>query len=220
MSVCQNYKISHKKVGKSYSPAEFRSLLEDFDLTKYSSVDLITPSHFSSLLIEALDGINLPIPIVWNSSGYEKKEMIEKLAKVVDVFMPDLKYYDEKLSLSYSKAKDYFALASEAICEMRNQKRKNIFKEGVLCSGVLIRHLVLPCCKEDSLRILDFIKEKIDEPFISLMCQFTPTPNSPIKRSLLPLEYKIVLAHAQKLGLSNGYIQDFDSSSEGFIPEF
>lgn len=217
---CQNYKISHCESGTLYNPEEFRKLILSYDLSAFSSIDLITPSHFSSALIEALEGLKLPLPIVWNSSGYENVDMIKKLASVVDVFMPDFKYFDCNLSKKYSKAENYFDVASKAIFEMRQQKSENVFKDGVLQRGVLIRHLVLPNCKDDSMKILDFIKRNIEKPFISLMSQFTPTPNSSIDRALLPLEYKIVLSYAQKIGLTEGYFQEISSSSTTFIPEF
>lgn len=218
---CQNYEISHRSVGKEYTPSEFYALLTSFDLSKFSCIDLITPTHFSSKIIEALQDKKLPIPIVWNSSGYEKPEMIEKLAGVVDVFMPDFKYFSSELAKKYSRAEDYFNFASKSIVKMREKKNKNIFdKNGILQSGLLIRHLVLPGSVLDSIRILDFIKENISEPFVSIMSQFTPYNSSSIKRKLYPLEYKTVIAHAEKIGLENGYIQDFDSASENFIPEF
>ncbi|MBE7074196.1 MAG: 4Fe-4S cluster-binding domain-containing protein [Clostridiales bacterium] len=217
---CQNYKISHSEIGNLYSPEEFRKFILSYDLSKFSCIDLITPTHFSSILLDTLKGIDLPIPIVWNSSGYESVEMIKKLSSIVDVFLPDFKYYDESLSLKYSFAKDYFEVASQAILEMRKQKPNNIFEKGMLQEGVLIRHLVLPECKEDSMKILDFVKENIDKPFISLMSQFTPTQASEIKRSLYPLEYKIVMSYAEKLGLTEGYIQEISSSASSFIPDF
>ena len=217
---CQNHKISHTQIGQKYSPQEFRLFLSSFDLKKYSAIDLITPTHYSSLLIEALAGVDSPIPIVWNSSGYEKEEMIEKLSSVVDVFMPDLKYFDRQLSKKLSKAENYFECASKAIKTMRKCKPNNVFENGVLQEGVLIRHLVLPGQTEDSVKLLQFIKDEISNPLISLMCQFTPTENSSIKRKILPLEYKRVLAYAEKLGLNDGYFQGQDSADEGFIPEF
>ena len=140
---CQNYKISHTQIGQKYTPIQFREFLKSFDLDKYCSIDLITPTHYSSLLIEALSEFSSPIPIVWNSSGYENEEMIEKVAKVVDVFLPDFKYYDKNLSHQLSKAKDYFEVASKAILMMRKTKPENYFKDDVLQEGVLIRHLVL-----------------------------------------------------------------------------
>ena len=217
---CQNYKISHNQSGKLYTPEEFRDLILSYDLSTFSCIDLITPTHFSRAIFNALKDIRLPIPVVWNSSAYENVDMIKRLSSVVDVFMPDIKYFDENLSLQYSKAKDYFLCAGEVIKEMRRQKPKNVLKDGVLQSGVLIRHLVLPGLVDDSKRILEFIRHSINKPVISLMSQFTPTPNSKIKRGIMPLEYKIILAYAEKLGLTEGYFQDMASSDKAFIPDF
>lgn len=216
---CQNYKISHIGGGYEYTAEEFKELLESFDLSKYSSIDFITPTHFSSLIIEALKDFKSTIPIVWNSGGYEREEIIRKLSKVVDVFLPDFKYYSCELSQKYSKCKDYFEVASKAIKVMRECKSENKFEGGVLKEGVLIRHLVLPTCQRDSIKILDFIAGNIKNPFVSIMCQFIPMNNCELNRKLYPLEYKAVLAHADKLNLQ-GYFQELSSADENFVPEF
>lgn len=217
---CQNFNISHKGKGDVYSSEEFRNLLENYDLSKFSCIDLITPTHFSSKIIESLQNFKSPIPIVWNSSGYEKEETIERLKNIVDVFLPDFKYYSSELSLKLSYAKDYFEVASKAIKKMRELKPKNIFNDEILQSGVLIRHLVLPGQVKDSFKILDYIKENINDPYISLMAQFTPIKRGTLNRRIYPLEYKAVLSHAEKLNLDKGYIQDITSANENFVPEF
>lgn len=217
---CQNFDISHKGKGDVYSSEEFRNLLENYDLSKFSCIDLITPTHFSSKIIESLQNFKSPIPIVWNSSGYEKEETIERLKNIVDVFLPDFKYYSSELSLKLSYAKDYFEVASKTIKKMRELKPKNIFNDGILQSGVLIRHLVLPGQVKDSFKILDYIKENINDPYISLMAQFTPIKKGTLNRRIYPLEYKAVLSHAEKLNLDKGYIQDITSANENFVPEF
>lgn len=217
---CQNFDISHKGKGDVYSSEEFRNLLENYDLSKFSCIDLITPTHFSSKIIESLQNFKSPIPIVWNSSGYEKEETIERLKNIVDVFLPDFKYYSSELSLKLSYAKDYFEVASKAIKKMRELKPKNIFNDEILQSGVLIRHLVLPGQVKDSFKILDYIKENINDPYISLMAQFTPINKGTLNRRIYPLEYKAVLSHAEKLNLDKGYIQDITSANENFVPEF
>ncbi len=218
-SFCQNYEISHVGKGDYYTAEEFRKFILSFDLEKYASIDLVTPTHFSSLLIEALSGLNLPIPVVWNSNGYEKVEIIEKLVNIVDVFLVDFKYVDIKLSKQLSYCEDYFDYASKVVIKMTTLKQ-NIIENGIMKQGVLIRHLVLPGYSKDSFKVLDFIKDNIAEPFIALMSQFTPTTNSSIKNKLLPLEFKAVLAHAEKCGLNDGYFQDLSSSSCEFVPKF
>lgn len=217
---CQNYDISHVGKGKSYTPKEFREYLESLNLDKYSSIDLITPTHFSSQLLESLQGFKSPIPIVWNSSGYENSDIINKLSSVVDVFLPDFKYYSSELSQKLSLAKDYYEVTMKAIQTMRESKPNNIFENDILTQGVLIRHLVLPGQAKDSIRLLDNIKAKIHNPFISLMSQFTPIGKGELDRKIYPLEYKAVLNHAVKIGLTDGYLQEYTSADENFIPNF
>ncbi len=216
---CQNYKISHECTGSLYSPEEFLQLIKGYDLSKFSSIDLITPTHFSSLLYQSLKDFKSPIPIVWNSSAYENIDIIDKISRIVDVFLPDFKYFDKNLSKKLSFAENYFDVASKAILQMRKNKKVNTFSNNVLTSGVLIRHLVLPGNVRDSFKILDFIKENVDNPYISLMGQFTPLGKY-FKQRLKPIEYKIVLSYAEKLGLNDGYFQELESASETFIPKF
>lgn len=217
---CQNYEISHIIKGKEYTPEEFKNLILSYNLKNYSCIDLITPTQFTIQIYNALNGVKLPIPVVWNSSGYENVEQIKLISKIVDVFMPDFKFYSKELSYKLSKAEDYFEKTLKAIIQMKKEKPNNIFKDGVLNQGLLIRHLILPGYTEDSKIILKSIKENINNPLISIMCQFTPTEKSSIKRSLYPLEYKIVLNYAQKIGLTEGYYQDLESANKNFIPDF
>ncbi len=216
---CQNYEISHIGKGNEYTPQEFKDLLNSFNLRDFSCIDLITPTHFSSLLHDALKGFQPPIPIVWNSSGYEKLETINKVASFVDIFLVDFKYFDCQLSKNLSCADDYFKYTSACIKHISNLKA-NKFKGDLMVEGMIIRHLVLPNNYKDSLKILDFIKDNVNNPIIAIMSQFTPTKESPIKNKLTPIEFKIVLSHARKIGLDKGYFQDLSSSSTEFIPKF
>lgn len=220
-SFCQNYDISHASKGNDYSAEEFKALLKSYDLSRFSSIDLITPTHFASALINALGEEQWEVPIVWNSSGYENEETIERLSSVVNVFLPDFKYFSQDLSLRLSGAKDYFEVAKKAIKKMRDIKPKNIFtSDGILQEGVLIRHLVLPGQAKDSFKVLETIRNEITDPYISVMSQFTPHGQNDLNRKLVPLEYKSVLAHAEKLGLNKGYLQEIASADENFIPNF
>ena len=216
---CQNYKISHLGGGKEYTSGQFRDFLNSFDLEKYSSIDLITPTHFSSQLIEALQDFDSPVPIVWNSGGYELPQTIKRLSKVVDVFLPDFKYFSNEVALKNSKCKNYFEIASKAILAMKECKPENKFIENILTEGLLIRHLVLPGLAKDSLKILEFISNNIENPLVSIMGQFTPTGKGEFDRKLFPLEYKAVLAQAEKLDIK-GYFQELSSADCNFIPEF
>ena len=215
---CQNYEISHIGKGKEYSPDEFRNFILSFDLNKFDSIDLITPSHFSLQIIDALKGIKFPIPIVWNSNCYERVEVIQKLCKVIDVFLVDFKFYDSSLSQELCGAKDYFEVASKAL-EVMSKNKTRVMENGIMKEGVLIRHLLLPNHVKDSIEVLKYIKEKIENPFVSIMSQFTPCKGR-LKRKLTPLEIKTVLSFAQRIGLSEGYYQDDASANDSFIPKF
>ena len=214
---CQNYELSHIGKGREYTVDEFCKLIEGYDLNRFSSIDLISPSQFSDLIAKALQKLAPPIPVVYNTNSYEKVEAIKQIAPYVDIFLPDLKFYDRQIAM-HSGASDYFEVASKAIIAMAEEK-PNRFKDNDLVQGVLIRHLILPGCVKDSLKLLEFIKTNIKDPVVSIMSQFTPTGRG-FSRRITPLELKTVLAHAQKLGLDKGYFQDLDSANSQFIPKF
>ena len=143
----------------------------------------------------------------------------------VDVYLTDLKYCSSELSKKYSKAENYFEVATSAILEMVRQQPNNVFENGMLKKGVVVRHMVLPTHTQDSFKVLDWIKQNLgDEALVSVMGQYTPYYNSKnypeINRKLKPLEYKMVLNHCIKLGLTNGFSQELDSASEEYIPPF
>lgn len=217
-SYCQNYKISNSFQGLKFSPKQFSDYLKKYDLKKYSSIELITPTHFTNLLIEAFKGFKCPIPVVWNSGGYENSENLKKVSLFVDIFLPDFKYGDDEIAKKFSAVENYSSISLNAIKEMSLLK-KNKFRKGIMVQGVLIRHLILPGYLENSFKVLQLIKENIKEPYISIMGQFTPVNNT-ITRKLLPLEYKIVMRYAEKLGLKRGYTQELSSASQGYIPRF
>lgn len=217
-SYCQNFEISCGQKGKSYTTNQFANLLEEKE--KFNSyIDLITPTHFSDKIIEALKMYRPKIPIIYNTSGYEDEEVIKKLSSFVDIFLFDLKYADDFVGRKYSKCNDYFTKASKALkmaCELKPDK----YEKENLVQGVIIRHLVLPDEIENSLKVLDFIKANFPKRKISIMSQFTPNGQGEPQRKLKPIEYKIVISHMEKLELSNGYIQDFVSANDCFIPNF
>lgn len=214
---CQNKKISHKCEGKEYSPEEFRIYLSSFDYSKYSALEFITPTHFSSLLCKVFEGFSVDSKVVWNSGGYENSQMIEKISSFVDVFLPDFKYAKASLQ-KLSSASNYFEVALQAIKTMIKHK-PNLWQNGQLIQGVLVRHLVLPGQLDNSFQVLDAIKKQLGSPLISLMSQFVPIGKD-FDRKILPIEYKIVLSYAKKIGLTNGYFQDVTSANDKFIPKF
>ncbi len=216
---CQNYEISHIGKGQEYSKEEFLKLLRSFDYSKFDSVDFITPSQFSLQILAALREVEIPVPIVWNSNGYESEAVIEAISKYIDVFLVDFKFYDKGLSRTLSSADNYFEVASKVV-KLMSELKPNKVADDLLKQGVVIRHLILPGQVKDSIKILDYIHNNIKDPIISLMSQFTPNGRGELNRKITPLEYKTVLAHAERLGLSNGYFQEFTSADTCFIPKF
>ena len=218
-SFCQNYKISRGGVGKVYTTEEFVELLKKIDKSNNETIDLITPTHFYKQIISAFKNYKPKKKVIWNSSGYETEEEIEQISEYVDIFLPDFKYSDNNLAQKLSKAKDYFEVAGKAIKKM-SELKPNVYNNGRLESGVIIRHLVLPGEVENSLGVLEFIKQNIKDPIVSLMAQFVPSGEGQIGRILKPIEYKIVLNRAKSLGLEKGYIQELSASDKNFIPDF
>lgn len=215
-SYCQNYEISRGRVGKIYSENDFVELLKEKEKNN-SYFDFITPTHFSDAILKALAKYQPKIPIIWNSSGYESVEMLKKLDKYISIYLLDFKYMDDELGRKLSHVSNYVGVAKKVLdfCA----KKKDVFCDNLMKEGLILRHLVIPGEIQNSLDTLDYLASKYNDRLISLMSQFTPTQLSPIKRKLTPLEYKIVENKFLKL-FQNGYIQDFDSASEDFIPNF
>lgn len=215
---CQNYEISNGQVGKLYTKEDFISLLKEKEKTN-SYFDFVTPTHFSQTLLEILQKYKPKIPIIWNTSGYEDLDMLKQLDKYINIYLIDFKYSSDEIGKKYSKCYDYFSKLQPILKFIENTKQ-DVFENGYLKQGIIIRHLVLPGEIENSKKFLDFIKANYSTRIISLMSQFTPTLKSTIKRKLLPIEYKIILSHLDKLGLQNGYLQEFSSADSSFIPKF
>lgn len=215
-SYCQNCQISRGKVGSLYSEEEFIDLLKEKEKNN-SYFDFITPTHFSNSILNALKKYQPKIPIIWNSSGYESVEMLKKLDRFISIYLLDFKYANNNLGKRLSHVSNYFETVKKVLdfCA----KKEDVFENGLMKQGLIIRHLVLPDEIKNSLDVLEYLAQKYSDRTISLMSQFTPTPNSPIKRKLTPLEYKIVKSKFLK-SFQKGYLQDFDSASDDFIPDF
>lgn len=215
---CQNYEISRGGTGEEYTINEFCKLIEENQVS-HSSIDLITPTHFSKQLHEAFSHLACNIPVVWNTNSYETVENIKFVSDFVDVFLADLKYSNNQIGKEFSLCDNYATCAIPAIQEMCKLK-PDIMEKEFMKQGVIIRHLVLPGLVQNSLSVLDIINQEFPNRKISLMSQFTPNGKSKLNRKLKPIEYKTVLAHLEKLGLTNGYIQDFESADDNFVPKF
>ena len=231
---CQNCKISGGEYGEIFTEDDLVREIISLSEQGASCIDLVTPTHFTDKLAFVLERVkpSINIPIVWNSSGYEDVSTLKSLDGLVDIYMPDLKYYSSEISKKYSHAEDYFMVATEAIKEMIDQVGKPNFNgDGKLLSGVIVRHLVLPDCRRDSMALLDELSSNLpseDSVVLSLMSQYTPDfylasppdgKHKNLARRLTSFEYNSVLRHAQTLGFE-GYFQNPSSASADYTPEF
>ncbi len=225
---CQNHEISRpSSLGKTVSISGLREIMLRLRDEGVHNINLVTPTHFSRAIAEALSGLDLGIPVVWNSSGYESVETLKMLEGLVQVYMPDYKYSDAELAKKYSAAKDYPEVALEAVKEMFRQRGAyKLDGEGMLLSGVLIRHLILPEQDINSMEVIDRISDAFPEGSVlfSLMSQYTPMPGLEKFPELQKRVDKKSSSHLYKYmvncGLTNGYWQDESSATEEMIPDF
>lgn len=222
---CQNYDISQENFGKPMTSAELRAAFERLIDEGVQNINLVTPTHFLSDILPALEP-KLPVPVVYNCGGYESVETLRQLEGKIDVYLPDFKYSDNALAKKLSSAPDYFETASAAILEMYRQVGKPVLEDDEMKRGVLVRHLVLPGCVDNSLGVLDWVAEhfRSGDILFSLMSQYVPMGRAvempPFDRRITELEYDSVLSYMMLLGIENGYTQDFSSAERGYTPSF
>ena len=223
---CQNDEISSGGFGKVISVSRLADIFKELEEKGAHNINLVTPTHYSEQILEAFKIYRPKIPVVYNCSGYESVETLKKFKDIVDIYLTDIKYFDSEVSKKYSKAEDYFEVASLAVNEMTLQQPENIFDEdGIMQKGVIIRHLVLPLNVTQTRKILAWIKDNLPENvIISLMSQYVPTANSSqfkeINRRLTTREYEKALDCMEEFGFENGFMQELSSSKEEFIPPF
>ena len=219
---CQNKAISACPSGTPTDSRELRRLMEDLIAQGAENIDLVTPSQYLPTLLPALSP-KLSVPVVYNCGGYENVETIQKLAGLVDIYLPDLKYADARLAAQLSGASDYPRLATAAIREMAAQVGAPRWDGEKLIRGVVIRHLILPGCVENSLKVLDWIGETFapGQVLVSLMRQYTPMPGTaaPFDRPITDEEYESVLSWMYLNDLE-GFVQESASASQAYIPDF
>lgn len=225
---CQNYKISHENFGQEVSVQRLSDIFLELQQQGANNINLVSPTHYVPWIIEALEKSKnkLLIPVVYNSGGYESVETIQSLSGLVDIYLPDLKYFSKVLSFKYSGASDYFEYASKAIFEMYKQMKGLSFQEnGTLSKGLMIRHMVLPGAYKDSIAVLEWIKSNlpVEDILISIMSQYTPIYQSElhpeINRRITTLEYQKVIDYAEEAGFK-GYLQHKSSAKEEYTPLF
>ncbi|WP_459910040.1 radical SAM protein [Desulfotomaculum defluvii] len=226
---CQNYNIAKGLVGKKITVERLADIFKELQERKANNINLVTPSHYVPQIIDAIKlsrKKGLSLPIVYNCSGYEKAETLKLLTGYVDVYLPDFKYMAKDISKKYSNVENYFEYASEAIREMVRQVGEPSFNEhGIMIKGVIVRHLLLPGYLEDSKEIIKYLYESFgDTIFISIMNQYTPLAQvkkyPELDRRVTAKEYNELVDYAISLGIENGFIQEGETASDSFIPEF
>lgn len=226
---CQNHAISHGGQGVEVTTERLAEIFLEQQARGAATLDLVTPTHYVPQIIAALDiakARGLTLPVVYNSSAYENVETIEALKGYVDVYLPDMKYMSAASGGEYSAAADYFAAASAAITRMVEQVGPVQFvADGQLRRGVLVRHMVLPGHRHESMDIVKWLWETFGKTVqVSLMNQYTPmykaAEHKPLNRRLTTFEYDSVVDYALQLGMENAYIQERRSASAEFVPDF
>ena len=219
---CQNMAISGKPVGEKMDSAQLRRLFEELIRQGAENIDLVTPTHYLPTILPALSP-KLPVPVVYNCGGYERVETLRLLEGKVDIYLPDLKYADSALAKALSGAADYFPVATAAIREMVRQTGPVQWEGEKVVRGTIIRHLILPGCVDNSLKVLDWIGENFapGEVLVSLMRQYTPMGRlpAPFDRKITDEEYDAVLSWMYLNDLE-GFTQEADASDTAFIPDF
>lgn len=226
---CQNYQLSAGHFGKEVSIQRLAEIFLELQQQGAHNINLVTGGHYVPQIVQALELVrkDLKIPVVYNSSGYETVETLRQLKGYVDIYLPDLKYYSPERSARYSNARDYFAVASQAVQEMFSQVGPVQFDEqGMLQKGVVVRHMVMPNGVEDTMDILTWIAEHLplDDILVSVMSQYTPFYKSAdypeINRRLTQEEYDRVLDWMECMGIEQGFVQELSSAKEEYTPDF
>lgn len=225
---CQNKKISIDGYGKEISNKKLGEIMLKLQSQGAHNINLVTPTHYVPQIATILHKIknkNLTIPVVYNTSSYENLGTLIIMKNLVDIYLADLKYYDDSLAEKYSKCKNYFETATMAIDEMLRQVGPiQLGKDGLLKKGVIVRVLVLPGQTHDAKEIINYLyKTYQDDIYISIMNQYTPMDSCPYKelnRKISEEEYENVINYALTIGVKNAFIQEGEAASESFIPNF
>ncbi len=223
---CQNYEISHEGKGKAVSDDELSEIFDRLISQGVHNINLVNPTHYTLKIRNVLSKKKPSVPVVYNSSGYEKVSTLKSLEGLVDIYLPDLKYISAERSLKYSDAENYFDFASKALSEMKRQCPENIYgSDGIMQKGLIVRHLILPQNTNQSIKILQWIKENLGtDTAISLMSQYTPCGKAErykeLQRKITPREYDKVISAALDMGFTDIFTQENTSATTDFIPDF
>ena len=222
---CQNFEVSRAKCGKEITDERLTEIFDSLISEGAHNLNLVTATQYSERLSEILRDYHSTVPVVYNCGGYESLETLRRLEGLVNIYLPDLKFFDPERSMRYCGAADYFETASAAILEMRRQQPEDVFEDGLMKKGLIIRHLVLPKNVNQSRRIFEWIKENLGaKTYISLMAQYTPCGElesfPELQRKITRREYEKAVCFLEDLGFENVFLQELDSAAEQFIPAF
>lgn len=221
---CQNEPISHENYGKTVSPARLREIFFELIAQGAHNINLVSPTHYAHAVRAALE-VPLPVPVVWNSGGYDRAETLRTLEGKIQVYLPDLKYLDPGVAARYSGAADYPETARAAILEMVRQTGPCVLEDGLLKRGVLIRHLILPGRVSEAKAVMDWVAAAFPPGTVlfSLMRQYIPRGRAgdfpELNRPLRGSEARSAAEYMENLGLA-GFVQDGAAADAGFIPPF
>lgn len=225
---CQNYYISELENGVDVSIERFSEVCLDLQSQGANNINLVTPTHYVPLIIEGIKlakSRGLKIPIIYNSSGYENVDTIKMLDGIIDVYLPDFKYYSDEYAIKYSNCKGYFKYASDALNEMVRQQEKCIFNDdGMIIKGVIVRHLLLPKMENDSKKIIKYLYDTYgNKIYLSIMNQYTPVricKYSELNEKVSDKVYNDIIDYAWDIGVRQAFIQEGETQSESFIPKW
>lgn len=220
---CQNRSISHGHFGKAVTTERLRAIFDDLIAQGAHNINLVSPTPYALAVRGALEK-PLSVPVVWNTGGYERVETLRALEGKVQIWLPDLKYADSSLAEKYSGAEDYFEQATAAVLEMYRQVGPYVMEDGLLKSGVIVRHLMLPGALENTKAVMDWVAEHFrpGEVLFSLMAQYTPQAGAEglLSRRVTKAEYRAALSYMDNLGITDGYRQDAASAQSKYTPSF
>ena len=222
---CQNNEISSQNKGVEITEEKLIEIFESLIKQGANNINLVNPTHYALQIANVLKKWKSPVPIVYNSSGYEEVETLKELDGLIDIYLPDFKYSDNKLAKRLSKVDNYFEITTEALKEMHRQTGKAIFDDrGIMKKGMIIRHLVLPNHILNSRRVLKWINDNMNDVYVSVMAQYFPTYKAKeiedINRKLTKEEYNQIENYLYRLNLENGYIQELGEHEEEYVPKW
>ena len=222
---CQNYEISHKCKGVEVSEERLIRIFEHLVDEGANNINLVNPTHYAVQLAHTLKRYKPPVPVVYNTSGYDSVDTLKLLDGLVDIYLPDFKYIRNDKASRYSRAEDYPQFAMPALTEMKRQVGNDVFDEnGIMKRGMIIRHLVLPGNTNSAIQALDYLAENFGDTYISVMAQYVPCTDlseyKEINRKITKREYDKVVNHILELGLEKVFLQKLESATEDYIPDF